>query len=62
MINTSVRVNLFDPGPVRTALRGKAVPGEDQSVLPNPDDVIGPIMDLTSPNYAETGLLHRGTS
>ncbi|MFN3171404.1 MAG: SDR family NAD(P)-dependent oxidoreductase [Hyphomicrobiales bacterium] len=62
MINTPVRVNLFDPGPVRTALRGKAVPGEDQAALPLPEDVIAPIMELTSPNYAETGLLHQGAN
>jgi NAD(P)-dependent dehydrogenase (short-subunit alcohol dehydrogenase family) len=60
MINTPVRINLFDPGPVRTALRAKAVPGEDQAALPLPEDVIAPIMELTSPHYAETGILFDG--
>jgi NAD(P)-dependent dehydrogenase (short-subunit alcohol dehydrogenase family) len=62
MINTPVRVNLFDPGPVRTALRGKAVPGEDQTALPMPDDVIAPLMELTSPDFAETGQLFDGVT
>ncbi len=62
MINTAVRVNLFDPGPVRTALRGKAVPGEDQNALPMPDGVIAPIMALTSPDFAETGQLFDGVA
>jgi hypothetical protein len=62
MINTPVRVNLFDPGPVRTALRGKAVPGEDQTALPIPEDVIAPLMELTSPDFAETGQLFDGVT
>lgn len=57
MINTPVRINLFDPGPVRTALRAKAIPGEDANALPMPDDVVGPIMDLASADFAETGTL-----
>ncbi|MEM6712342.1 MAG: SDR family NAD(P)-dependent oxidoreductase [Pseudomonadota bacterium] len=62
MTNTSVRVNLFDPGPVRTALRARAVPGEDATKLPLPDDVIAPVMDLASPDFQETGVLFDGTS
>jgi NAD(P)-dependent dehydrogenase (short-subunit alcohol dehydrogenase family) len=37
--NTSIRVNLFDPGATRTQMRFKAMPGEDQASLPTPDDV-----------------------
>jgi NAD(P)-dependent dehydrogenase (short-subunit alcohol dehydrogenase family) len=36
---TPIRVNLFDPGPTRTEMRHKAVPGEDPMTLPTPDDV-----------------------
>ncbi len=39
MVNTPVRVNLVDPGAVRTDLRAKAFPGEDASSLPSPEDV-----------------------
>ncbi len=39
MVNTPVRVNLVDPGAVRTDLRAKAFPGEDPSSLPSPEDV-----------------------
>jgi NAD(P)-dependent dehydrogenase (short-subunit alcohol dehydrogenase family) len=38
-----IRVNLYDPGPTRTEMRFKAMPGEDQNTLPTPDDVAAPI-------------------
>ncbi len=40
--NTSVRVNLVHPGAVRTAMRAKAVPGEDPQTLPRPE-ALGPL-------------------
>lgn len=36
---TPIRVNLFDPGAVRTEMRFKAMPGEDPLTLPTPQDV-----------------------
>ena len=36
---STLRVNLLDPGPVATALRRRAYPGEDPSRLPAPDAV-----------------------
>ena len=36
---SALRVNLLDPGPVATALRRRAYPGEDPSGLPAPDTV-----------------------
>lgn len=36
---TNTRVNLLDPGAVRTAMRAKAFPAEDASTLPPPDSV-----------------------
>jgi NAD(P)-dependent dehydrogenase (short-subunit alcohol dehydrogenase family) len=34
-----IRVNIFDPGAVRTEMRFKAMPGEDPLTLPTPEDV-----------------------
>lgn len=62
MINTPVRVNLLDPGPVRTALRAKAVPGENASDLPLPDSVVEAVLRLTDPSLADTGKLFEGTA
>jgi len=36
---TSLRVNLFDPGATRTQMRADAMPGEDPLTLPSTEDV-----------------------
>ena len=36
---TDLRINLFDPGAVRTAMRADAVPGEDPMTLPTPEAI-----------------------
>lgn len=48
---TPVRVNMLNPGAVRTAMRAKAMPGEDGSTLPNPSDVAPLVVDMLSPDY-----------
>ncbi len=56
---TSVRVNIYDPGGTRTAMRAKAVPGEDASKLPDPSDHWDNLSKLLSANFTETGTLTR---
>lgn len=34
-----LRVNSISPGPVRTAMRARAMPGEDPMLLPSPEDI-----------------------
>ncbi len=46
---TSLRVNLFRPGPVATRLRFQAMPGEDASKLPRPSDVAPALAALCLP-------------
>lgn len=36
---SDLNINLFDPGATRTDMRFSAVPGEDQSLLPTPEEV-----------------------
>lgn len=52
---TKLRVNLVDPGPMRTRLRGKAFPGENEEVLAWPRDRTDVFVDL-----AEAGCRHHG--
>src|SRR5215469_4600972 len=47
---TNVKVNLLSPGPMRTAMRARAMPGEDPQTLPPPDAVAPLIVDLLSPS------------
>lgn len=52
---TKVRVNLFNPGPTRTVMRAKAVPGEDPETLPTPDAVAAQLIELALPSEARNG-------
>jgi len=58
-VNTSnIRVMLVDPGPLRTLLRAKAMPGEDPSTLRTPEELAPKIVDICSPAWTETGKLY----
>ena len=48
--NSNIRVNTYDPGPVRTALRLIAYPAENRDALPLPGDVIDPCLYLLGPD------------
>ena len=52
---TPLRVNMVDPGVVRTALRAKAFPGEDPLKHPPPEAVAGVFLDLASPGCTLNG-------
>ena len=53
--NDALRVNLLSPGPVRTAMRAQAMPGEDPDTLPTPTDVAPLFLELLSPQETRTG-------
>jgi NAD(P)-dependent dehydrogenase (short-subunit alcohol dehydrogenase family) len=45
---TRLKVNLVDPGIVRTRLRAQGFPGEDRSTLKAPEDVTEPFVTLAA--------------
>ncbi|MDE2007669.1 MAG: SDR family NAD(P)-dependent oxidoreductase, partial [Rhodospirillales bacterium] len=55
--NSPLRVNLFDPGPMATALRRTAFPGASQDALPSPDRVAPALAALCLPSETRTGAL-----
>lgn len=57
-INGNLKVNLFNPGPIRTQMRAKAFPGEDPMTLPTPEEAAAAILPLCLPDFAETGKLY----
>lgn len=57
LATTTVRVNLLNPGPIRTDMRAKAFPGEDPATLPPPEDLVPTILDLLDPALADNGTL-----
>jgi len=54
---TKLKVNLLNPGAMRTAMRAKAMPGEDSASLPNPSDISPLIVEMLSPSYTENDSL-----
>jgi NAD(P)-dependent dehydrogenase (short-subunit alcohol dehydrogenase family) len=52
---TRVRVNLLDPGIVRTRLRARAFPGEDPGSLQPPESVADLFLELASPECNRNG-------
>jgi NAD(P)-dependent dehydrogenase (short-subunit alcohol dehydrogenase family) len=58
MANTSVRVNLFNPGRIRTRMRAAAYPGEDPETLKTPDEAAERSVALCLPSFTENGRLY----
>ncbi|MBO6891141.1 MAG: SDR family NAD(P)-dependent oxidoreductase [Roseibium sp.] len=56
-LQTAMKINLVDPGPTRTGLRAKAMPGEAAENLPEPSQVAEEILPLLKPDVLETGRL-----
>ncbi|WP_439272553.1 SDR family NAD(P)-dependent oxidoreductase [Pseudochrobactrum sp. HB0163] len=53
-----LRINSVNPGATRTAMRAKAMPGEDPETLPHPADVAAKIVRLADPALTITGQLY----
>lgn len=54
---SNIRVNIVDPGAVRTSMRATAMPGEDPNSLPLPAEIADLFVDLSSPEF----VCHGGT-
>jgi len=55
--DTNVRANLVNPGAVATAMRAKAMPGEDPAILPKPEDLAETFVRLALPGCTENGAI-----
>jgi NAD(P)-dependent dehydrogenase (short-subunit alcohol dehydrogenase family) len=53
--STPLRVNLLDPGKVRTRMRRQAYPGEDENTLPPPEALVPLALSLLTEETASTG-------
>ena len=54
---TGIRANLLDPGPLRTAMRATAMPGEDPMTLPEPKTITPRIVEMLSPSFDANGIV-----
>jgi NAD(P)-dependent dehydrogenase (short-subunit alcohol dehydrogenase family) len=55
LAESTIRVNLVDPGRMRTAMRTRAVPGEDPQSVPLPETVTPLILELSAPEETRHG-------
>src|SRR5208337_602210 len=55
---SAVKVMLANPGPLRTAMRAKAMPGEDPATLKTPAEFAPKALPLLSPRWTRTGKLY----
>ena len=53
-VNTTIRVNSIDPGPVRTTLRRTAYPAENSNTLNAAEDITKPFLYLVGPDSQGT--------
>ncbi len=56
---TALRVNLLDPGAVRTAMRAQAFPGEDPMTLRPPEAVTEAFVELAAAECTKNGAVVR---
>lgn len=54
---SAIRANLLNPGPLRTAMRKQAMPGEDPMTLKTPEDLAPHILAALSARVEQTGSL-----
>ena len=54
---TTLRVNLVDPGPMRTALRFAAFPFEERDKIKPPEEATGPFVTLAEESCTQNGEL-----
>jgi NAD(P)-dependent dehydrogenase (short-subunit alcohol dehydrogenase family) len=55
---TKLHVMLANPGPLRTRMRARAMPGEDPKTLRTPEDFAPKVAALCAPAWNETGKLY----
>jgi NAD(P)-dependent dehydrogenase (short-subunit alcohol dehydrogenase family) len=52
---TDIKTNVINPGPIKTMMRAKAMPGEDPSDLPTPDMIAPLFVELATPDCTHDG-------
>ncbi len=56
--STPIKVNLLNPGPVRTTMRQRAFPGEHPDTLPPPEDLVPMFLDLVDAGQTDSGQVY----
>ena len=59
MATTSVRANLFSPGPTRTKMRATAMPGENPMTLPSAEEVAEQVVPMCVDGFVDNGAVYK---
>ena len=54
---TPIKINMLDPGPMRTAMRAQAFPGEDPDSVSHPSEISSSILLLSEIELTESGKI-----
>lgn len=54
---TPLRINMLDTGPMRTAMRAAAMPGEDAEKIAHPSEISESLLQLVSEKLSENGKI-----
>lgn len=57
-VTTPVKVTMVNPGPLRTRMRAKAMPGEDPMTLKTPEDLAPELLRFVMPDWNRTSVLY----
>jgi NAD(P)-dependent dehydrogenase (short-subunit alcohol dehydrogenase family) len=57
LAETPAKVNIVNPGPIRTGMRAKAFPGEDPTTLKTPEDIAPLFLRLADPSFDQSGKI-----
>jgi len=52
-----IKVAIVNPGPMRTAMRARAMPGEDPQTLPHPSELAPYLVEMASPAFERNDQL-----
>ena len=56
--STAIKVNILNPGPVRTTMRQRAFPGENPETLPPPEALVPLFLDLVDARQSDSGQIY----
>ena len=56
--STAIKVNILNPGPVRTTMRQRAFPGENPETLPPPEALVPMFLDLVDAGQSDSGQIY----
>ena len=56
--STAIKVNILNPGPVRTTMRQRAFPGENPETLPAPEAFVPLFLDLVDACQSDSGQIY----